>query len=121
MRLPLFVARFAFHITCVCRLHVWFAFVVWDCLCVYACFRVRVCLLLPLYVATLRFKLHVCILHDCIAIAFWGHISYACMLVLLAAWLRVHLFVATLRFIVHVCRLHVGFAFVPLACPIVLV
>ena len=50
-----------------------------------------------------------------------GHICYACMLVLLAACLRVHLFVATLRFIAHVCRLHVGFAFVSLVCSIVLV
>ena len=61
--------KVAFHITVQCRLHVCLAFVLLFRLFVFVClFWEWLCMCLPLYVASLRFMLHVCILHVCFAL-----------------------------------------------------
>ena len=56
--------QLAFHITRVCRLPVCFVFVMLASLFLRVCFLgVWLCMRLPLFVARLRFMLHVCV--DC--------------------------------------------------------
>ena len=56
--------QIAFHITRVCRLPVCFVFVMLASLFLRVCFLgVWLCMRLPLFVARLRFMLHVCV--DC--------------------------------------------------------
>ena len=78
--MPLYVAKFFFHITRLCRLHVGFACVFLVCLRVYAVF-VSHCMRLPLYVAKLPFILNFCVY--CIRVVrlcFWFD-CFACMIV----------------------------------------
>ena len=116
--------KVVFHITRVCRLRVCIVFVYLVCLSGFLClFCVRLCMQLPLFVARLRFMLHVCV--DCMPCFFFRVFLWMVCFCLLVLRVIVYAFAfvcCKVAFLVlRACGLHVWFGFVLLDCLFVLV